>query len=63
MNDFAEMINDLIKVRRRAERYFKHTGGALGTYEDGYLSAMNYTITRINAYVEKKKRDRGGKTQ
>lgn len=57
MNGFLGMVKDIEKARRRAERDFKRTGHLLGTYEDGYLSAINFTITRINMYLEQVKKE------
>ena len=57
MNGFLDMVKDIEKVRRRAELDCKRTGHLLGTYEDGYLSALNFTITRINMYLEQVKKE------
>ena len=49
---FLNLLNDIELTRRKAERAFKKTKYALGSYEDGYLSALNYTITLLNMYIE-----------
>ena len=51
MNNFLEMLSAMELTRRKAELAFKRTKHALGTYEDGYLSAINYCITLINGYL------------
>lgn len=52
MNGFEEMIKDLHEAKSKVEKIHKRQKYPLGTYEDGYISAMNYTLTRIALYVE-----------
>lgn len=57
MYEFCDMVKDLKQAQNRANRDFKRTKHALGTYEDGYLSALNFTLSLINKYVDIKKRE------
>lgn len=52
VNNFEEMIKDLHEAKRKAERLHKRQKYSLGTYEDGYICALNYALTRIDLYVE-----------
>lgn len=55
MNDFEIMITQIEKAKQNAERIHKRQKYPMGTYEDGYISALNYALTCIALYVEKKK--------
>lgn len=55
MNDFEIMITHIENAKRDAERIHKRQKYPMGTYEDGYISALNYALTCIALYVEKKK--------
>ena len=57
MNGVLDMGNDIEQARRQAERESKRKGHLLGTYEDGFVSALNFTLTRINMYLEQVRKE------